>query len=214
VIVICASASLLGGCGKGSQKREAQKLVSKSVLSSTAPLSARLIKESEIDSASNPPPVRTFLRLWSLLQFQSWNQAEELFQPGLREAIGAPLLAQGLAAFLVIWQGTKPHVVSVHVVGPNALISFLARDEADGVIPASISLQRTGESWLVSYFSLLDGALQRSVQSRVQAQIDPLATKPAPHAIREGIKASQLQSTYLESAGRASSAAKRGGARP
>jgi hypothetical protein len=59
---------------------------------------------------------------------------------------------------------------------------------------------------------LLDAALQRAVQLRVQAQIDPLGTKPAAEAVRQANAAATLQSTYLERQVRAAGTNGRGGA--
>jgi hypothetical protein len=138
------------------------------------------------------------LELWSRLQFQSWEQAERLFQPGLRDAIGASLLAQALESDLIVWQATKPKIISAHSTGATAVVMFLAHSETGVVTPTSISFERTDGHWLVSYFSLLDEALQRTVQTRAQAQIEPLATKASPEAVRQGFNAAALQSSYLE----------------
>ncbi|HLB21605.1 MAG TPA: hypothetical protein VK605_05810 [Solirubrobacteraceae bacterium] len=186
------------GCGDSAQKHEAQQLESASILSSTAPLGQRLIKQSEIQSTPDSAAQRTFLRLWSTLQFGAWDQAEQFFQPGLRDTIGVAVLAQGLAQGSLIWQATKPRIVTARVTGETAAITFLARDEKDNVAPASISFTRTHGVWLVSFFSLLDGALQRAVQLRLQAQLEPLGTKPSADAVRQGSAAAALQSTYLE----------------
>lgn len=195
----CISASaLLAGCGSGTQKHQAQRLENLSILSATAPLGDRLVKRSEVDSASDKNGVRTFLQLWSVLQYRAWDQAVAMFQPGLRDAIGPALLTGALAGDIIVWQATKPQIVSATVTNGTALIRFVARDETDNLLPASISLQRTEGSWHVSYFSLLDGALQRSVQLREQAAIEPLATKAAAEAVRQGNAAGSLQSAYLE----------------
>jgi hypothetical protein len=200
------------GCGSGAQKHEARQLENASILSRTAPLSKRLVKQSEIESASDSAAQRSFLQLWSLLQFGAWDQAEQLFEPGLRDTIGASLLAQALAQNLVIWLATKPRIVTARAKGTTALITFLARDERDTVVPASISFQRSSGVWLVSYFSPLDGAIQRAVQFRLQAQIDPLATKPSAEAVRQADSAAMLQGTYLERQLRAAGRGGRGGA--
>jgi hypothetical protein len=197
--LFCVSASaLVTGCGSGTQRQQAQRLGNLSILSATAPLGDRLVKRSEVDSASDTNGVRTFLQLWSLLQYRAWDHAVAMFQPGLREAIGPALLTGALAGDVIVWQATKPQIVSAAVTNGTALIRFVARDERDNLLPASISLQRTGGSWRVSYFSVLDGALQRSVQLREQAAIDPLATKAAAEAVRQGDAAGSLQSAYLE----------------
>jgi hypothetical protein len=197
-VLICASGAFALGCGDSAQKQEAQRLEGASILSSTAPLSQRLIKQSEIQAAPDSAAQRTFLRLWSTLQFGAWDQAEQFFQPGLRDTIGVAVLAQGLAQDSLIWQATKPRIVTASVTDGKAAISFLARDEKNGVVPASISFESTNGVWLVSYFSMLDGAVQRAVQLRLQAQLEPLGTKPSAEAVRQGNAAAALQSTYLE----------------
>jgi hypothetical protein len=197
-VLICASGAFALGCGDSAQKREAQRLEGASILSSTAPLSQRLIRQSEIQAAPDSAAQRTFLRLWSTLQFGGWDQAEQFFQPGLRNTIGIAVLAQGLAQDSLIWQATKPRIVTARVTGQKAAITFLARDEKDDVVPASISFESTDGVWLVSYFSMLDGAVQRAVQLRLQAQLEPLGTKPSAEAVRQGNAAAALQSTYLE----------------
>jgi hypothetical protein len=195
---MCLAVALGVGCGGSSPTRQAQQLENMSVLSKTAPLSSRLIKQSEISAAPDTAAERTFLQLWSLLQYQAWDQAEQLFQPGLRDAIGASVLAQALAQNAIAWQATKPHIVTASVRGPTAVIMFMSRNEADAVVPASISFQQANGAWLVSYFSMLDGLIQRAVQQRTQAQIEPLATKPSPEAVRQGFAVIPLQSNYLE----------------
>jgi hypothetical protein len=208
--VLCVSAAaLLAGCSGGSQKAQAQRLESLSILSATAPLGDRLVKHSEVTSASDAAGVRTFLQLWSLLQYRAWDQAVAMFDPGLREAIGPALLTGALAGYVIVWQGTKPQIVSATETNGKAFIKFVARDERDQLLPASISLERGEGGWRVAYFSLLDGALERSVQLREQAAIDPLATKPAAEAVRQGDAAGSLQSAYLERKVRSS--AKHGG---
>ena len=142
------SCALVGvGCGKGAQDREAQKLVNASVLSRTAPLSDRLVKQSEVSSASDSHAVGTFLGLWSLLQFQAWDQAEQLFEPRLRDTIGASLLAQALETNAIVWQSTKPRVVSTRVAGGTATISFLSRNEKYEVVPTAISFGGAPGRW-------------------------------------------------------------------
>jgi hypothetical protein len=196
--VVAATAIPLVGCGQAAQNKEAQRLENVSVLSSTAPLQSRMIKQGEIEAAPDTAAVRTFLLLWSRLQFESWPGALELFEPGLRRAIGDATLTQALEADVLVWQATKPGIVNEHV-GPNAAtIEFVARDERDRLTPSSITFRRAGAHWLVAYMSLLDSALQRSVQTRVQAAIEPLATKPAAEAVRQGYAALALQSTYLQ----------------
>lgn len=195
---ICLSLASASGCGESKQKRTAQQLENLSVLSRTTPLGQRLIKESEITSASDSSGVRTFLQLWSLLQYQSWDQAERLFEPGLRDAVGPALLAESLQNGLAIWQGTKPKIVSTRVSGGTALITFLARDEQGNVIPTSISFGGTPGKWRVSYLPLLNGLIQRTVQLGAQAQIEPLASKPSAEAVRQGDNAAVIQSHYLE----------------
>jgi hypothetical protein len=197
-VSILALSTALAGCGGTAQTNAAQKLESASILSNTAPLDERLVKQSEVEAASDTAGVRSFLHLWSLLQFQSWDSAVQLFEPGLRAAVGPSLLAQALENGLIIWQGTKPRIVSAHVSGATATITFLARDEQGHVVPTSISFGGAPGSWLVSYFPLLNGLIQRTVQLRVQAQIDPLGTKANAEAIRQGDNAARIQSTYLE----------------
>jgi hypothetical protein len=197
-IMICATATFVAGCGTGAQRHAAQQIENVSVVSNAAPLSERLVTQSEIASASNTAAVGSFLKLWSLLQFQSWDQAEQLFEPGLRSVIGASVLAQALAADVIVWEAARPKIVAANATATSAVITFLARGETGVVMPSSISFERIGGSWLISYFSLLDAAIQRSVQARAQAEIEPLATKPSPEAVRQGFNALVLQSTYLE----------------
>jgi hypothetical protein len=196
VLAVLATTSL--GCGDSAQKREARALEGSSILSDTAPLQKRLIKQSEIAATPASAAQRTFMSLWSTLQFGGWDRAEQFFQPGLRSALGPATLAEALEQYALIWQGTKPRIVTARVSGKTATITFLARNEKDGVVPASISFVRSDGAWQVSYFSLLDGALQRAVQLRVQAELEPLGTKPSAEAVRQGNAAANLQSTYLE----------------
>lgn len=211
-IAAIVSATIALGCGESAQKREARALERGSILANTAPLQQRLVKPSEIAAASDTAAQRTFLRLWSTLQFGAWDRAEQFFQPGLVSTIGAPLLAQALEQYVLVWQGTKPRIQTAAVSGGTATISFLVRNEQDRVVPASISFARSGGAWLVSYFSLLDGALQRAVQLRVQSELEPLGTKPSAEAVRKGNAAAALQSTYLERRRSAPAAGKAGGA--
>jgi hypothetical protein len=206
-VAVACSAMLALGCGESAQKREARALEKGSILSHTAPLEQRLVKPSEIAAASDEAARRTFLRLWSTLQFGAWDRAEQFFQPGLVSTIGAALLAQGLEQYVLVWQGTKPRIQTAAVTGETATITFLARNEQDKVVPGSISFARSEGRWLVSYFSLLDGALQRAVQLRVQSELEPLGTKPSPEAVRKGNAAAALQSTYLERQSRPPAAA-------
>lgn len=192
----CALAT--AGCGQGAQKREGQKLVNASVLSQTAPLSDRLVKQAEVDAASDSRAERTFLQLWSLLQFQAWDQAEQLFEPGLRDTLGASLLAQALENDVLVWQSTKPRIVSVRLANGTATISFLSRDEQGGVLPSAISFAGSPGRWRVSYFGLINPAIARTAEQRAQARVDPLATKPSPEAIAAANDAAKLQGNYLE----------------
>jgi hypothetical protein len=187
----------IAGCGQEAQKSQAQKLQNAGVLSNTAPLDQRLITQSEIASAPDTNGARTLLQLWSLLQYQAWDRAAQMFQPGLQKAIGTSLLLQALEQGVLVWQATKPRIVSTTPAHGASWIAFLTRDEHDSVVPASISLQGGPGKWQVSYFSLLNGALARSVQLQVQAALDPLATKPNPEAVRQAIHAGTLQDAYL-----------------
>ncbi len=198
VVLGIAAAACVVGCGESAQSNEAQKLENVSVLSATAPLPNRLVKQSEIAAASDAAAARTFLLLWSRLQYQSWPAAAELFEPGLRSTIGEANLTQALAADVIVWQASKPAIVTARVSAGDAVIEFLARDEKNNLMPSSITFRRAKEGWLVAYMSMLDSALQRSVQTRVQAAIEPLATKPAAEAVRQGYAALGLQSTYLQ----------------
>ena len=193
------SCTVIGvGCGNSAQTREAQKLENTSVLSKTAPLSGRLLKQSEINSASDSAAVRTFLQLWSVLQFQAWDQAERLFEPGLRDSIGASLLAQALENNAIVWQSTKPRIVSAGAAAGTATIKFLARNEMGDVLPTAISFRGAAGRWRVSYFGLLNPAIARTAQLRVQTRLDPLATKPSAEAVRAAVNAAKLQGEYLE----------------
>jgi hypothetical protein len=200
IILFCVSpATLFAGCGGDAQKHEAQGLEKLSIVSSTAPLSNRIVERAEVNAASDVNGVRTFLQLWSLLQYRAWDQAVAMFQPALREVIGPELLTGALASEVIVWQATKPQIVSATQSSGTVLIKFLARDEKDNLLPASISLQRgAAGSWQVSFFSLLDGALQHTVEHREQAALAPLSTKPAAEAVRQGETAGSLQSLYLE----------------
>jgi hypothetical protein len=200
MLVLGAGATTLtSGCGESAQNKEAQQLENVSVLSSTAPLQSRIVKRSEIDAASDTYAVRTFLQLWSRLQFESWPAALELFEPGLRAAVGDSNLTQAFKAYTLLWQGSKPGVVNKRVNGNLATIEFVTRDEKNNLTPSSITFRRAGAGWLVAYMSLLDSALQRSVQTRVQAAVEPLATKrPAAEAVRQGFAALVLQSNYFQ----------------
>jgi hypothetical protein len=191
-------AAVLAGCGESAQNKEAQQLENVSVLSSTAPLQSRIITQAELNAVPDGEAVRTFLVLWSRLQFESWPSAVELFEPALRDTIGDSTLVQALAADLAVWQGSKPGIINKRVTGASATIEFIVRVEKDQLSPSSITFKRSGKGWLVSYMSLLDSALQRSVQTRVQAAISPLGTKPAAEAVRQGYSALGLQSTYLQ----------------
>lgn len=195
--IICSSV-IVAGCGNSAQKREAQKLENASVLSKTAPLGDRLVNQSEISSASDTDAARTFLQLWALLQFEAWDQAEQLFEPGLRSAIGASLLAEAFENDLVIWQATKPRIISARLAGTMETISFLSRNEQGNVVPASISFGGAPGTWRVSYFSLLNPAIARTTEQREQARIEPLGTKPDVEAVRKADSAASIQSTYLE----------------
>lgn len=196
--VLISSSLLIAGCASSGQKREAQKLENASVLSKTAPLGDRLVKQSEIRSTSDADAARTFLQLWSLLQFEAWDQAEQLFEPGLRSAIGTSLLAAAFENDLVIWQSTRPHIISARVAGTTATISFLARNEQGNVIPTSISFGGAPGTWRVSFFSLLNPAIARTTEQREQARIEPLGTKASPEAVRRANSAATIQGHYLE----------------
>jgi hypothetical protein len=189
---------ILVGCGTGAQNLEARRLESVSILSKTAPLGDRLLQRSEINAASDADAVRTFLQLWSLLQFQSWDQAEQLFEPGLRSLISPPLLAAAFETDTSVWQATRPRIVSAKSSPGTATITFLARNEQGDVMPTAISFGGAPESWRVSYFGLLNPAIARAAQFRTQVQLDPLATKPSPEAVRQAYSAASLQGIYLE----------------
>jgi hypothetical protein len=197
-LALVAGALALASCGESAQNKEAQKLEGVSVLSATAPLESRLVKQREIDGASDSEALHTFLLLWSRLQYESWPAALELFEPGLRSTIGESTLSQALAADVVLWQASKPGIIAKHATATEATIQFVTRDEKNHLMPSSITFRRAGSGWLVSYMSLLDSALQRSVQTRVQVAVEPLATKPAAEAVRQGYAALSLQSNYLQ----------------
>src|SRR5438309_806857 len=113
IMLFCVSAAALSaGCGGTAQKHQAQQLENLSIVSATAPLRDRLVKRSDVEAASDVSGARTFLQLWSLLQYRAWDQAVAMFQPGLREAIGPALLTGALAREVIVWQATKPQIVS------------------------------------------------------------------------------------------------------
>ena len=196
--VVAWTAAIGAGCGRSAQNREARKLENASVLSKTAPISDRLVKQSQISSAPDTAAVRTFLQLWSLLQFQAWDQATQLFETGLRNTIGVSLLAQSLESNLAVWQATQPRIISARVTGNTATVLFLARNEQEKLIPTAISFGGAPGHWRVSYFGLLNPAIARTAEFRAQAQLDPLATKPNPEAVRQANDAAKLQGKYLE----------------
>src|SRR5205807_4017799 len=141
----------------------------KSIVSGTAPLKERLVTQAAISGASDAAAVRTFLRMWSLLQYGAWDQVEQNFQPSLRATIGPTLLAAALENDVIVWQATRPQIVAANVSNGRATISFFARDEQDNVKPASISFIGREGKWRVSYFSLLNVALQRAAELHAQA---------------------------------------------
>jgi hypothetical protein len=199
VAAACSCTWLAGGCGASAQKREALQLKEASILSKTAPLGDRLITQAEISATPDTAAQQTFLRLWSLLQYSAWDEAARLFEPGLRDATGLSLLTEALENNLIAWQATKPKIITARVTAPAvATIGFLARDERGHVVPSSISFGREDGRWRVSYFPLLNAPLARAAATRVQDQIDPLATKPSAEALRQANLAANLQANYLE----------------
>lgn len=173
-------------------------LEGKSILSKTAPLADRLIKPADIQNQSDAGGERTLLRLWSLLQYEAWDEAVSLFEPGLRSLLSPALLAASLENDVVVWQATKPQIVKTSVSGGIATLSFLARNEQDTVVPTSIALGGSPGAWRVAYFPLLNPAIARTEEMRVQSQVNPLATKPSPEAVRDAENASNIQAVYLE----------------
>lgn len=207
----CAFAAVAltaAGCGGAAQKREEQKLEGKSILSKTAPLADRLIKSKEVQSASDAAGVRTFLRAWSLLQYEAWDEAVSLFEPGLRNLLSPALLVASLENDIAVWQATKPQIVKANVSGAIATISFLARNEQNAVVPTSVALGGSPGAWRIAYLPLLNPAIGRTQEMRVQSQVDPLATKPSPEAVRDAENASNVQAVYLERRLRAGVSAK------
>jgi hypothetical protein len=198
VAAAAACVALLAGCGASAQNREARALEAAGILSNTAPLGERLITQSQINAASDKNGARTFLELWSLLQYGAVDRAVVLFEPELRHVIGTSLLADALDSGQLIWQGTKPHIVSSSGSATTVTIMFQARDESNRLLPGSITLRGGEGHWRVAYFSPLNFELQRAVQLRVQANIEPLATKPSAEAVRQGDAASAIQTNYLE----------------
>src|SRR5207302_11333906 len=99
---------------------------------------------------------------------------------------------------LLIWQATRPQIIIARVANGLATVAFLARAETGKLVPTSISFGGAAGSWRVAYFALLNLAIQRAEQLRVQAQLEPLATNPNPKAVRQGIYAASLQGIYLE----------------
>jgi hypothetical protein len=96
------------------------------------------------------------------------------------------------------------------VSGDSAVIEYAARDENNNLAPPSMTLRGSKRGRLVAHTPMLDAALQRSVQTRVQVAIEPLATKPAIEAVRQGYAAPGLQSNYLQRELAAEARAKRG----
>src|SRR5690242_18111575 len=93
----------IAGCGQEAQNSQAQQLQKVGVLSKTAPLDQRLVTQTEIASTPDNSGARTLLQLWSLLQYQAWDRAAQMFQPGLQRAIGTSLLAQALEEGVLVW---------------------------------------------------------------------------------------------------------------
>src|SRR5207244_10320157 len=136
-----------------------------------APLSERLVTQAEVNAASDAAAIRTFLHMWSLLQFAATDQVEDIFEPELRTLIGSSLLAAAIEGELVTWQATKPKIVSASVTAGTAMIRFLALDETGKLRAASVSFRGGEGNWHVAYFSLLNGALQRAAQQSTQVRV-------------------------------------------
>src|SRR5437016_6200778 len=83
-LMLIASVALVAGCGSSAQQREAQNLERLGIVSNTAPLSQRLVTQAEVNAASDAAAIRTFLHMWSLLQFAAADQVETIFEPELR----------------------------------------------------------------------------------------------------------------------------------
>src|SRR5437870_2885774 len=111
-LILIGSVAILAGCSSSAQKREAQKLERLGIVSNTAPLPERLVTQAEVNSASDTAAVQTFLHMWSVLQFVATDQVEEIFEPELRQLIGPSLLAAAIEGEVIIWQATKPKILS------------------------------------------------------------------------------------------------------
>jgi hypothetical protein len=196
LVIALLAGLVLAGCG--SEDSTARKLRQETVTDTAALLRKNLVTEDDIRREEAGSPRQALLRFWSTLQYKAWWDATGFYEPGLRDAVGAPTIADGLKYQEAFWRGTRPDIRTVRADGRDRqTVEFLA--DAGGSRPEAFSVtwERAGGRWLIAYDSMLDRAVRSAVQEAAQMRIDPLATRPAPEAVREGIAAAQRQSDYL-----------------
>ena len=187
----------LGGCGGGAT-REARQLSGIGILEKTSPLGRSLVRQSDIDKASDASGVKTLRKFWLALQYQDYESATGFFYPKLADFVGISQLGLALKSEAALWSSTKPDVVEATTTGNTARVIFVVRNLQSNATPVTIAFRKLGTVWEINYFTLLDEALRSWAQQRVQSQYAPTSQQVSKQALAAATQALQIQSEYLQ----------------
>jgi hypothetical protein len=182
------AALVLSSCGGGeSQPPEANNLVGQAELEKYPP-----------DSAA-----RSFLELWSDLQYQSWAEVAAYYSPGLRRFIGTEELVGAKKVDASTFPVTKPEIGRIKEDGPETTIYYSMALPGGTRELGSTTWRKEGGNWEMIYDSRLDAELNQFARNRVEteehgAPSTEAGKAPSAAASRAGIEAAHLQSEYLE----------------
>jgi len=195
ILAIVALPASVSGCGGGA-KDEARELRAQSIISDPQPVSATVLTAKDLAHYKAGSVERAFSEYWSALQFEAWRTAASYYEPTLRTYIGDDLLLPALEGQAGIFLSNRPVISQVEHLNGETLVKYILRDTGKNETTRSMAWRRVQGKWRIVYDAFLDRALAESRQLEVQAQVDPVAQKPSPEALRAAGQARRLQSKF------------------
>ena len=192
IIIVVA----LSGCGGGSS---AKPLAEESIVTQTRVLREQLVSTDAIADAPAGSLRRAFLSYWRSVQFADTEAVLDAYEPGLRSAVGAELLALAVRMASDTYRTQRPRVEEVRQRENEGVVRYFGTTQASGtrVVPMSIVWRRHEGRWRIRFSSALDVELRIAAQTRAQLNFKPGSPEIDPRALRAGERAAALQAGYL-----------------
>jgi hypothetical protein len=191
------------GCGSSAKKAEAEKVIAARD-GETKPLEAEerfvertRVADQDVADFKAGTPQRAFAEYWRAVDLEDYGTAVLFLSDRLRRQLDAQYLPIAFANERQNDHPLKPLVRGVRTVRGQTTLAYYTR-AADGKLrPTSVSMERDGGQWYISFSPTLGESYGAAVQQAVQADIDPSARTAGRRAQAAGSSAARAANGVL-----------------